>query len=1050
MIENKTKRKLRILLIILIFFCGQLLLLFLINIHWITYYEEEEVEDLKDEMMYFSYTHQNPDSGLFIEPFIDCNYRAIDSINFSIASKSTTDLIDPTSNDHLKDDKEEFFFDYLFDKQNDDGSFSDIGELGNMFSTYEVIEIIDNLDSSFLNSKEKEDNIEDVIDYLEESLEINGWGFKLHELEPEADIISTFCAINLAKRFSASYIINNVNISKFINATWVDGGYRYSLSTPAATPESTFYGIKAFLGMGMRYNVTQNNSIEIYFSSLYKSDGGYSSSIGAVSDVRSTYYALSSLYILNITPPNENKTLNYVINCTKSDGGFSIRPNNDINYNSDFISGWAGMNSISLIQKKNETLGKININEVRTDYYDWLYTHQGMNGLFGHISVEANYWGVLSFHLVESEEFNETLEIENIWNYIKDCYNRDDGGYSSLPNTNSTLFATYYALNIYQIFKIYRDISLTNANDTIDYLVDLQNSDGGFKVGNDFEYILSLYGFLGELVEDLIETEISVVESTYWAVSSLSILDALEEINNKDLMHWIRSAQSADGGFSITGNFHSDTISTYYGLQTFKVLNEEPMSKIAAIEFLKNAQASDGSFYPIPALSLFYDLPTSFLITYLAAKALYDYDSQPEHIESLLKWYEKCFSDNTGGIGDYPDFGGDLRNTPYGIILIDDLKYDQRFNPNPWNDLIWTIIISEVFGLFLIGLIKIISALNTSISKKLKERFRIGEKLNISYLQKFPAINCEKLSVYAGGKLIVDSVSMQLEHGKILGVLGESGAGKSTFVKALLGMRKYTGVSEIYGMDSKKNSKKIRPIYGYVPQDLSKIYSNFTTLQNIIYFGKRYDLTEKEIKNRAKRILRSLEIKDKTHEKVKYLSGGQKRRVSIAIALIHNPVFCVLDEPTSGLDPVVRENLWIQLTKINEQFNTTLIVITHYPEESRFCHKIAIFGRNRGMIDFGKPIDLLTKLPGKGRTIELFFNDEKENAVERLESIEGIEKVLENKVGTDFSLFSNLNLNTLNEKIKQEFPNSIPQMIQSDTKMVEYFRLANIEVPTIE
>lgn len=241
----------------------------------------------------------------------------------------------------------------------------------------------------------------------------------------------------------------------------------------------------------------------------------------------------------------------------------------------------------------------------------------------------------------------------------------------------------------------------------------------------------------------------------------------------------------------------------------------------------------------------------------------------------------------------------------------------------------------------------------------------------------------------------------------------------------------------------------MRPIYGYVPQQLM-LYNNFTVLQNIFYFGKRYDLSEKEIVSRTKRILRSLEIEDKINEKVKNLSGGQKRRVSIALALIHNPVILWMDEPTSGLDPVVRENLWIALTKINEQFNTSLIVITHYPEESRFCHRVAIFGRQRGMIDYGRPSDLLTQLPGRGRKIELYFNDIKEKPIKRLKSIDGIEMVLERKAGTDFLLFTDLDLNTLFEKIKQEFPKSIPQMIQSDCQMEDLFRILALKVPEIE
>jgi ABC-2 type transport system ATP-binding protein len=302
-----------------------------------------------------------------------------------------------------------------------------------------------------------------------------------------------------------------------------------------------------------------------------------------------------------------------------------------------------------------------------------------------------------------------------------------------------------------------------------------------------------------------------------------------------------------------------------------------------------------------------------------------------------------------------------------------------------------------------------------------------------------------------GRKLIVDSMSMQLKHGEILGVLGESGAGKTTFVKSLLGMRKYKGVIKIYGMDVKKKSKKMRPIYGYVPQEISKIYENFTVLENLLYFGNQYGLTEKEIVSRAKRILRSLEIEDKINELVKNLSGGQKKRVSIAVGLIHLPAIIWMDEPTSGLDPVIRENLWLTLTRINEQFNTTLIVITHYPEESRFCNKIIIFGRNRGMMDFGRPEDLLSQLPGKGRTIEVYFNEVKEKAIERLESIEGIVKVLENKAGTEFSLFSDLNLNEIQEKVEREMgKNTIQKIQQSDAKMEQYFRYKTMVIPKVE
>jgi ABC-2 type transport system ATP-binding protein len=359
--------------------------------------------------------------------------------------------------------------------------------------------------------------------------------------------------------------------------------------------------------------------------------------------------------------------------------------------------------------------------------------------------------------------------------------------------------------------------------------------------------------------------------------------------------------------------------------------------------------------------------------------------------------------------------------------------------------------ISEGLLLILLILINIFYYLKNYIVKKLRTTFGLKDKLSRDYLKKYPTLYCENLNIYIRRKLIVDSVSLKVEHGEILGILGESGAGKSTFIKAVLGMHKYKGTCEIYGMDAKRNKRKFRSIYGYVPQDLGKIYLNFTTLQNLIYFGKQYGMTEKQIVSKAKRTLRSLEIEDKINEKLKNLSGGEKRRVSIAMSLIHDPIFCILDEPTSGLDPVVRERLWLSLTKINEKFNTTLIVISHYPEESKFCNKVVIFGRGRGMIDFGTPKELLAQIPGGGRSIEVFFYDPQEDTVEILESIKGIEKALENKVGTDYIILSNLTKIQLREKIEAEFgKNSILGINQSDSKMEEYFRYKAMEVPKIE
>ena len=1033
--------------------------LVLINVRWTYFIDEKSVEQVKNMATAFTSTHHN-DVGLFVEPNIDSNFRAIDSINFTFSSINAPELIDPNYNLNIESFSRDFFFDYIFEKQNIDGSYSDIAGFGNMFSTYEAIETLEIANKSYLERKINLGETSNIANYLSTSLNEGGWGFKANQFLNDSDIISTFCAIELAYSLSESSLLLNQNIEEFIDSTWFLGSYRLTNDSLDSNPETTFYGVRAFLGMNMSYNLVELIEIGAYFYKLFNIfDGGYINPETGISDIRSTYYSISSLDLLKIplNLRNASKTLEFILNCSNNDGGFGVHPNVT---KSDFTSGWAAMKSIKILESKLILTQEVidAIKQIKINYYKWLHFFQAKNALFGQITIETNYFGILTYFNMGYLDSIQTAQFQyiksNILSFTKACYNINDGGFGSQPGQEATLFATYCGLNLFQMLNPADrpwDPNTLNLTLTKNFLSNMQNPDGGFRVGNDVDYLLSLFESYSIIFTNLINTNVSTVESTYWALISLELINGLDRIHYNNLSQWVRSCQNADGGFSIVIGFHSDVISTYYGLQIFyEGFVNGPMSKMTAIDFLKLSQTSDGSFSLIPMMGEFLDLPSSFLVTYLASKALYDYNFQPDNIQEALIWFSGCISTNTGGIGDNPDFGADLRNSPYGIIIIDELKYDQSFDSKPWNQLLFYILLTEAGFIGLFIFLKIRKRL--SLLKRIKEKLGLGGKITPSYLKRFPSISCENFSVFAGGKLIVDSVSMKIEHGQILGILGESGAGKSTFVKGLLGMRKITGFCKIYGMDiNKKNSKKLRPIYGYVPQDLGKIYHNFTVFENLLYFGTQYGLTEQEIISRSRRLLRNLEIEDKFNELVRNLSGGQKRRVSIAIGLIHAPIFLILDEPTSGLDPIIRENLWLALTKINEQFGTTLIVITHYPEESRFCHRVAIFGRNRGVIDFGKPKDLLAQLPGKGRSIEICFKELKENVIEALESIDGIESVLENKAGTDYSLFTELNLKELIEKIENEIgKDSIQEIKQIDSKMEQFFRYKLIEVPEIE
>ncbi|MBS7287936.1 MAG: ABC transporter ATP-binding protein [Candidatus Freyarchaeota archaeon] len=246
------------------------------------------------------------------------------------------------------------------------------------------------------------------------------------------------------------------------------------------------------------------------------------------------------------------------------------------------------------------------------------------------------------------------------------------------------------------------------------------------------------------------------------------------------------------------------------------------------------------------------------------------------------------------------------------------------------------------------------------------------------------------LTVSYGKKVVLRDVSFSLKEGEILGIVGESGSGKTTCMKALIGeLPPDSGEILIYGFPPSKKDV-VAPLIGYVPQDLSKMYETFTPIENIVYFGRQYGISEDELIKRGKRILKELEIFHKGNEKVETLSGGEKRRVSIAIALVHHPKILFLDEPTSGLDLVRRHELWSYLEKINRTYGTTLVVITHYPSEADYCDKVAVFVKDRGFVDFGTPRELISKLPGGGYAIGIVLEEDDPRAEEVIRSTEGV------------------------------------------------------------
>ncbi|MFW9800038.1 MAG: ATP-binding cassette domain-containing protein [Candidatus Thorarchaeota archaeon] len=244
------------------------------------------------------------------------------------------------------------------------------------------------------------------------------------------------------------------------------------------------------------------------------------------------------------------------------------------------------------------------------------------------------------------------------------------------------------------------------------------------------------------------------------------------------------------------------------------------------------------------------------------------------------------------------------------------------------------------------------------------------------------------------GQRLIENVSFAVQEGEMLAIIGESGAGKSTTVKALIGDIPSTGVARIAGIDSRQTTK-VRHFFGYCPQDLSYMYETFTPLENIIAFGKQYDIPEWQLIQRGKSLLRDFGILDKGNNPTKELSGGEQRRASIGVAMAHMPKVLLMDEPTSGLDPDNRTELWQYLNYINQEYGTTIIVITHYPIESEFCDKVAVFMRGKSLVSYGSPRNLKESMPNNGFSVGVVLEEVDPRARATLEAVDGVRFVLQ-------------------------------------------------------
>lgn len=190
-----------------------------------------------------------------------------------------------------------------------------------------------------------------------------------------------------------------------------------------------------------------------------------------------------------------------------------------------------------------------------------------------------------------------------------------------------------------------------------------------------------------------------------------------------------------------------------------------------------------------------------------------------------------------------------------------------------------------------------------------------------------------------GTQTVLDGVSLTLSKGEILGLIGPSGAGKSTLIKTMLGMEK-SDSGQALVLDKQMPNRHVLGGIGYMAQS-DALYESLTGLENLEFFGQMKGLMHKDLAQAIAHVAKVVDLQDSLKIYVSAYSGGMKRRLSLAIALLGNPELLVLDEPTVGIDPALRREVWKELRTIRDQ-GRSIIITTHVMDEAELTNRVAL------------------------------------------------------------------------------------------------------------
>lgn len=286
-------------------------------------------------------------------------------------------------------------------------------------------------------------------------------------------------------------------------------------------------------------------------------------------------------------------------------------------------------------------------------------------------------------------------------------------------------------------------------------------------------------------------------------------------------------------------------------------------------------------------------------------------------------------------------------------------------------------------------------------------------------------------------KLVLDNISYGVKEGEIFGFIGPNGAGKSTLINIMTSLlTPDSGTIKICGYDILKEPIKAKECIGYVPQELA-LMEELNAYDNLEFFGALYGLKGKVLKERIAEALKVTGLEETKKQKVKKFSGGMKRRLNIAVAILHHPKVLILDEPTVGVDPQSRNHIFSFVKSICKDWGTTVIYTSHYMEEiEELCKRVFIIDLGKE-VSYGDREEIKASVFSNNKVI-IETQEISGETIMKLKDVEGIDKVSDKDNVLTLTIDSKFKLASVLSLLEKESVN-IKKISYEEAKLEDVF-----------